>query len=50
MMTMQLDTHGLVLTFHIQENLSTSYNTTKQLVVLYEVEDKIRLKRREWVF
>lgn len=50
MMTMQLDTHGLVPNFSYTENLSTSYNTTKQLVVLYEVEDKIRLKEENEYF
>ena len=42
MMTMQLDTHGLVPNFSYTENLSTSYNAAKQLVE-NAIENKIRL-------
>ncbi|MBQ5152542.1 hypothetical protein D6861_004420 [Macrococcoides caseolyticum] len=49
MMTMQLDTHGLVPNFSYTENLSTSYNAAKQLVE-NAIEEKMRLKAENEYF
>ncbi|HHW6763003.1 TPA: hypothetical protein ACU2VT_002099 [Staphylococcus aureus] len=49
MMTMQLDTHGLVPNFSYTENLSTSYNAAKQLVE-NAIEEKLRLKAENEYF
>lgn len=49
MLTMQLDTQGLVPNFSYTENLSTSYNAAKQLVE-NAIEEQAKNKREENFF
>ncbi|TDM19619.1 hypothetical protein ETI05_10575 [Macrococcoides canis] len=49
MLTMQLDTQGLVPNFSYTENLSTSYNAAKQLVE-NAIEEQVKNKREEKFF